>query len=87
MFQVMSVLPFSARETNGSPQLLVYFPPHEREQEVHKFTLNISELAALKIVIRDKRNFPNIAADTVALTKTANKFSQSLSGLIHRCRI
>ena len=30
-----------------------------------------------------KRNFSNIAADTVALTKTASK----LRGLSHRCRI
>ena len=45
----------------------------EREQEVHK---NISESC------RDK-NFPDIAADTVALKEIANKFGQSLRGLIH----
>ena len=28
----------------------------------------------------NKRNFPNIAADTVALTETANNFSQSFEG-------
>ena len=44
-------------------------------------------LSGIKIEYRDKRNFPNIAADTVALTETANIFSQSLRGLIQRCRI
>ena len=55
------------------------FFPYKREQEVHKcIHPNISELAALTLKCRDKRNFPNIAADTVALLEIANKFSQSL---------
>ena len=36
-FQIIScLLSFTERETNGSPQKLVYFLPYEREQEVHK---------------------------------------------------
>ena len=32
--------------------------------------------------IKFQPNLPNIAADTVAFTESANKFSQSLRGLI-----
>ena len=35
-FQTISCLLSLKRETNGSPQPLVYFLPYEREQEVHK---------------------------------------------------
>ena len=67
------------------------FSPHEREQDVHKsIHPQHSELATLKVpdskVVR-KETQSNIAADTVALTETGNKFSQSLRGLIHRCKI
>ena len=35
-FQTISCLQSLKRETNGSPQPLVYFLPYESEQEVHK---------------------------------------------------
>ena len=47
VFKLFRVCQALNRETNGSPQLLVYFLSYEREQEVHKYvsTRNISELA------------------------------------------
>ena len=61
----------------------------ENKKFTNVFTRNISELSGIKIsnAVTMKRSFLNIAVDTVALTETANTFSQSLSGLIHRCRI
>ena len=38
VFKLFRVCQALKRETNGSPQPLVYFLPHEREQEVHKCT-------------------------------------------------
>ena len=35
-FQTVSCLLSLKRETNGSPQPLIYFLPYEREQKVHK---------------------------------------------------
>ena len=56
-------------------RLFIFSPMKENKKFTNVFTRNISELAALKLVMdRDKRNFSNIAADTVALTETANKF-------------
>ena len=66
------------------PSLLFIFSPmKENKKFTNIFARNISELAAC----RDERNFPNIAANTVELTETANEFSHSLRGLIHRCKI
>ena len=59
----------------------------ENKKFTIEFTQNVSEVAVSKLVCHGKRNFPNIATDTVAHTETANKFSQSLKGLIHRCTI
>ena len=43
---------FHTRETNGSPQPLVYFSPMKDSKKfTNVFTRNISELAALKLVI------------------------------------
>ena len=36
VFKLFHVCQALKRETNGSPQPLVYFLPYEREQEVHK---------------------------------------------------
>ena len=64
-------------------RLFIFSPIKENKKFTNVVIRNISEISKC----RDKRNFPNIAADTVAITETANKFSQSLRGLIHRCRI
>ena len=36
VFKLFRACKASKRETNGSPQLLVYFRPYGKEQEVHK---------------------------------------------------
>ena len=88
VFKLHFVCQALKRETNGSLQPLVYCLPHEREQEVHKCIhpkhFRVSDIKSGNVVTR---NFQNIAADTVALTETSKKFSQSLRGLIHRCKI
>ena len=66
--------------------LFIFSPTEKNKKFKNVFTRNISELAALKLVMSLQKNFPNIAADTVASTETANKCSQSLRGLIFRCR-
>ena len=53
----------------------------ENKKFTNLFTRNISELASLKLVMCDQRIFSNIAADTLTLTETVNKFSQSSKGL------
>ena len=41
VFKLFRVCYALKRETNGSLQPLVYFLPHEREQEVHKICINL----------------------------------------------
>ena len=51
-------------------RLFIFSPMKENKKFTDVFTRNISEFAALKLVSRDRGNFSNIAADTVALTET-----------------
>ena len=53
-------------------------PMKENEKFTTVFTRNIIEFSN----VMTKETSQIIAADTVALTETANKFSQSLRGLI-----
>ena len=64
--------------------LFIFSPMKENKKFtcIHPKHFRVSEIKISKC--SDKRNFSNITADTVA---TANKISQSLRGLIHRCRI
>ena len=71
---------------NGSSQLLVYFLPYGKEQEVHK-CIRPKHLRVSGIKLSNAMTKEIIAADTDAFTETANKFSQSLRGLIYQCRI
>ena len=65
---------------------LFIFSPTEKEQEVHK-CIDPKHFRVSGIKISDGVTKETIAADTVAFSETANKFSQSLRGLIDRCRI
>ena len=70
--------------------IFVYLLPYEREQEVHKcIHPKHSRVTSSKIsnVVTKETSQLIIVADTVALMETANKFSQSLRGLIYRCTI
>ena len=58
--------------------LFIFSPMKENEKLTTVFTQNIIELSN----VMTKETSQIIAADTVALTETANKFSQSLRGLI-----
>ena len=62
-------------------RMFIFSPMKENKKFTNVVIQNISELAALKLVMSWQRNFPNIAADTVALWETANEFSQSLRRL------
>ena len=53
-------------------RLFIFFPMKKNKKFTNVLTRNISELAALKLVMGQNK-FSNIAADTVALTETANK--------------
>ena len=69
-------------------RLFIFSPMKENKKftnGIHPKHFRVSGIKSSNVV--KLRNFPNIVADTVALTETANKFSQSLGGLIHRCRI
>ena len=61
---------------------LYSFLPYEIEHPKH---FRVSGIKMSNVVTKETSQI--IAADTVALTETANKFSQSLRGLIYRCRI
>ena len=65
---------------------LFIFPPTEKKQEVHK-CIHPKHFRVSGIKLSNAVTKEIIAADTVAFTETANKFSQSLKGLIYRCRI
>ena len=63
-------------------QLPVYFLPYEREQEDDKCIppkhFRVSGIKISNVMTKETSHyitFPNIAADTVALSETANKFS------------
>ena len=58
--------------------LFIFSPMKENEKFTTVFTRNIIEFSN----VMTKETSQIIAADTVALTETANKFSQSLRGLI-----
>ena len=63
--------------------LFIFSTMKDNKKFTNVFTGNISKFGALKLVMSCKRNLPNIAADTVALTETANKLGLSLKGLIY----
>ena len=99
VFKLFRVCLALKRETDGSPQPLFYCLPYEREQKVHKCIpakyFRVSSLKISNVVTKETSQMQALwhcgtvacTAGTVALTETANKFSQSLRGLIHRCRI
>ena len=73
----------------STSRLFLFNPTEKNKKFTNVFTRNISELAALKLLsnVVTKETSQMFAADTVAFTETANKFSQSFIGLIYRCRI
>ena len=59
--------------------MLVYFLPYRKEQEIHKCIYpNHIRVSGIKISNVLTNETSHIAADTVAFTESANKFSQSL---------
>ena len=68
--------------------LTIFSPMKENKKFSHKcIHPKHFRVSGIKISHVIGGNFSNIAADTVALTETAIKFSRSLRELFHRCRI
>ena len=88
VFKLVHVCYSLKREMNGSPQLLVHFVPNGKEQEVHKCIhpkhFRVGGIKVSNVVTKETSQ---ILLQTLAFTEIANKFSQSLRGLIYRCRI
>ena len=80
MFQVMTVLPFSTKNAFLTANLL------ESSLAQFRNVMCCFQGSGIKISNVMTKETSQILLQTLALTETANKFSQSLRGLIHQCR-